>query len=284
MTIHARVSAVIPARNVGRIIRPTLESLRFCDEVVVIDMFSTDDTRAVCESYPNVRFFQRRDYIYGNFNYGIDQATGDWIIRLDSDEVLSPGLQRSIQRVLADPDPPHTNYDAFSHLYLFGMRLRGLYGDQWRTVLFRKGCGRYEVRSEHEGLTLTGSTGRLDGHYDHFSTPSISAWIAKYNYYTDRDTERAAVRRPTPRWRVATDTLRFFWGAYFGKGRLYRDGYLGFAVAAIATIGQVLYHLKAWEKYERQRRSAAGLLAEHPNMYDPPADPAPGVPTDEEVG
>ena len=272
---QASVSAVIPTKNVAGIIRPTLESLRFCDEVVIVDMFSTDDTRAVCESYPNVKFYERQDYIYGNFNYGVDQATAEWIIRLDSDEVLSPQLQRSIQEVLADPHPPHSIYNAMFHLYLFGMLLHGLYGDQWRTILFRKGCGRYKVLCEHEGLTLTGSTGRLAGHYDHFSTPSISSWVAKYNYYTDRDTERADIRRPPPRIKVVLNTLRYFRGAYFGRGRLYRDGYLGFVVAAIATFGQVLYDLKAWERYERRRLMAAGLLPDHPNMYDRTSDPAP---------
>ena len=53
------VAAVIPTKNVANVIRPTLDSLEFCDEVIIVDMYSTDDTRAVCEGYPNVRFFER---------------------------------------------------------------------------------------------------------------------------------------------------------------------------------------------------------------------------------
>src|SRR5262245_27441672 len=98
---RATVAAVIPTKNVADIIAGTLESLRFCDEVIVVDMFSTDATRAVCELFPNVRFFQRHDYIYGNFNFGVELAKSEWIIRLDSDERLSPELQREIIELLS---------------------------------------------------------------------------------------------------------------------------------------------------------------------------------------
>ncbi len=57
------VAAVIPVKNSARVVGGALASLRFCDEIVVVDMNSTDDTRAVCERYPNVRFFTRDDYI-----------------------------------------------------------------------------------------------------------------------------------------------------------------------------------------------------------------------------
>src|SRR5437016_13512356 len=94
------VAAVIPTKNVADFIGGALESLRFCDEVIIVDMFSTDDTQKICESYPNVRFFQRQDYIYGNFNFGMEQARSQWIIRLDSDERLSPELQDEIIALL----------------------------------------------------------------------------------------------------------------------------------------------------------------------------------------
>src|SRR5829696_754581 len=88
------LSVVIPTLNVEAIIARCLESLRWADEVVVVDMFSTDRTQAICESFPNVRFLQRRDYIFANVNFGMKQAAGDWVMRLDSDEVLTQELGR----------------------------------------------------------------------------------------------------------------------------------------------------------------------------------------------
>src|SRR5215212_640490 len=86
------LSVVIPTLNVEAIIGRCLEAVRWADEVVVVDMFSTDQTRAICERFPNVRFIPRRDYIFANVNHGMEVATGDWVMRLDSDEVLTPEL------------------------------------------------------------------------------------------------------------------------------------------------------------------------------------------------
>jgi glycosyltransferase involved in cell wall biosynthesis len=266
---RATVAAVIPTKNVAEIIRPTLESLRFCDEVMIVDMFSTDDTRRVCESYPNVRFLQRQDYIYGNFNYGADQAASAWIIRLDSDEVLGPELQASIQEVLDDPNPQFSHYDAACHLYMFGMRLRQGYGAALRTVLFRKGSARYPVKTEHETLERQGKAGRLRGFYEHFTNPTIGTWIEKTIYYIDKELERTPLRPPQSRWKVLLNIARYFRGAYFGKGRLREDGYLGFVVALWGAFANALIEIKMWEKYEQARLKAAGKLPDHPH-----ADPS----------
>ena len=271
------VAAVIPTLNVARLIRPTLDALRFCDEVIIVDMFSTDDTRAVCESYPNVRFFQRHDYIYGNFNFGVEKATAEWILRFDSDEVISPELRDSVIKVLEQPNVAFTHFDAESRLYISGMRLHGGYGNLWRTTLFRKGAGHYAVQGEHEGLTLSGPGGRLSGHYDHFSVPSLSSWLGKYNYYTDKDSERIPLRPPQPWWKVLWHAMNHFRGSYFGAGRLRHDGYLGFAVAVLAAFAQVLLELKVWERYERHRLSEAGLLPDHPNARPDSAQPSPAT-------
>jgi len=267
---RATISAVIPSKNVETIIRPTLESLRFCDEVVIVDMFSTDGTRALCKSYPNVTFIERQDYIYGNFNFGAEQAKGEWILRLDSDEVVSEELRDSILEVLNTLATPFLHYDAFCHLYFFGMRLRHGFGDQWRTTIYKKGTGRYPMRSEHEGLECTGPAGKLRGHYDHFTNPTITTWIAKTNYYLDKDNERVPPRPPKGRWKVMLNMARYFRGAYWGKGQLRKDGYLGFVVALWSAFSMALIEFKLWEKQERARLKDAGLLPSHANAS--PAD------------
>lgn len=246
------VAAVIPNKNSARTIRATLESLRFCDEVVVVDMFSTDDSKRICAEFPNVRVLERQDYIYANFNFGVDQARTDWIVRLDSDEVLSPELQESIVRVLEGGGGTGGErfdcYDAFCHLYFFGKRLRHGFGNQWRNTLFRKGVASYQANSEHEHLTVTVPVGRLAGHYDHFTNVTIARWIEKINYYTDRDVERVKDPRPTGRWRVTYMVLRNFQRLYFRPGWLVRDGYLGFVVAGVAAFALFIQYAKIWER------------------------------------
>lgn len=248
------VAAVIPTKNVAGYIRGTLESLWFCDEVIVVDMFSTDDTEKVCSGYPNVRYFPRNDYIYGNFNYGLDQATSEWVIRLDSDERLSPELQDEIVALLAG-DPDCDYYDAPFVSYICGHPIR--HGMAWeqpvRKTLFRRGTLRYKVESEHEDLTPAVDRplrrGLLTHRYHHFSTPDISTFWRKLDYYADKDYERADLThwRPTPVWRLLVSIARGFFRQYV-RERGYRDGYPGFILCAMNQMSRLLYQFKAWER------------------------------------
>jgi glycosyltransferase involved in cell wall biosynthesis len=256
---RATVAAVIPTKNVAGFVRGTLDSLWFCDEVIVVDMFSTDDTAKVCGEYPNVRFFRRNDFIYGNFNYGLDQATADWVIRLDSDERLSPALQDEIVALLgATPDCDY--YDAPFVSYLCGHPIH--HGMAWeqpvRKTLFRRGTLRYKVRSEHEDLTPAVDRplrrGLLRHPYHHFSTPDISTFWRKLDYYTDKDYERADLSgwRRTPVWRLLLSVARGFFRQYV-RERGYRDGFAGFILCAMNQMNRLLYEFKGWERQGRLR-------------------------------
>lgn len=265
MSRRQTVAVVIPTYNVERTVQPTLESIKWCDEIIVVDMLSTDRTREICTSFPNCRFFERNDFIYGNVNYGIEQARSDWIIRLDSDEVLSPELSDSIGAVLRDPKPEYDGYEARSHVHFMGYRLRYGFGwENWRTTLFKKGFARYEARSEHEELKRSGRWSRLQGHYDHFTNPTIATWLQKLNYYTDKDLERAVDPRKPSAFQMIYRPARWFQRYYFYPGQAFRDGMPGFVVACIAAFGMFLLQAKLWERAMRLRRGK-DFVPPHPN-------------------
>lgn len=256
------VAAVIPTKNVAHIMRPTLDALGFCDEVIVVDMFSTDDTRQVCESYPNVRFVQRQGYIYDNFNFGVDQATTDWILRIDSDEVVSPELRQAILEVLEGRGEPGVEcYSAAEHLHMFGFRMRHGYGSKvWRHTLFRKGAARYLARSEHEDLHSDQPWLPLRGHYDHFTSPTLSDFVRKIDYYTERDVERWPAERGKVLGAVGMLRQVLVWWLrfYIHPYKAHRDGMPGFAVSVIGAFSIILLELKKWEKAATLERAESG--------------------------
>jgi glycosyltransferase involved in cell wall biosynthesis len=265
------LSVVIPTLNVAPIIRRCLDSLTWADEVVIVDMFSTDATEAICTEYPNVRFLQNRDYIFANVNYGAERASGSWIMRLDSDEVPTAEMAAEIRdRVLSEREPQYSGYWAPSRTWFCGKPLR--YGSAWdprgagrgytyRKVLFRKGTARYECKREHEDLTTTGEYGTLEHPYEHYSHPTLTGWIAKMNYYTDRDAERlteaevaaaAGLGIRTVAWR----TVRDFVSLYFRR-QGYRDGAHGLAASFLYSIYPAIERLKRWERSLEREGSAA---------------------------
>jgi glycosyltransferase involved in cell wall biosynthesis len=260
-----RVAVVIPTLNVEKFVKPTLDSVTWCDEVVIVDMFSSDGTKALCTSYPNVRFIERRDYIYANVNHGIEQADADWIIRLDSDEVVTPELRRSIEAVLSAEDEPFDGYEARSDLFFMGYQLRYGFGkDNYRELLFKKGFGKYRAQSEHEGLERKGRWGKIEGAYLHYTNPTISTWVNKINYYTDRDVERLETpTSPTVRG-MFYRPLRWFGRYYVYPYQAFRDGMPGLVVACIAAGAMFLQEFKTWERAERIARGP-GYRPPHPN-------------------
>ncbi len=259
--MRKRISVVIPTFNVARIIGRCLDALCWADEVNIVDMHSTDDTRRICEAYPNVRFHENRDYIYANVNYGIARSSHEWVMRLDSDEVVTPELADEIQEVVLQERVPHyTGFYVPSRTFFFGRWIK--YGPAWdprspvpgeayRKLIFRKGTAFYRCEREHEDLTTTGEYGFLRAHYLHYSHPSISQWLDKMNYYTDRDVERVPAERiRVPSWRqlrVAFWLLHNFYGLYVRR-RGYRDGFHGFVVCSLHAAYPIIEQFKLWEK------------------------------------
>jgi glycosyltransferase involved in cell wall biosynthesis len=274
------ISIVMPTRNVAPILRRALDALAWADEIVIVDSFSTDETPEVARSYPNVRFYQwvrPEGYsIYAKVNYGIDRASGDWIMRLDSDEVVTPALAREIEEVLEDPRCPYDGFYVPSRTYFFGRWIRygiayntrGINrttpGHGYRKCLFRRGRARYPDHHVHEEMESTGDWGYLQCHYDHFSHATVSQWIEKMNRYTDIDTARwgfddPMFRRYHPWKTLAAVSLLFF--DHFVRKKGYRDGMHGFMLAGLNAVYLFVERCKMWERlWMQEQRSRSGEM------------------------
>lgn len=252
------VCVVIPTLNVGSIIDRCLRSVSWADEIIIVDMFSTDDTIERCRHYPQVRVYQRRDYIFSNVNFGMEQATTDWVIRLDSDEVLNEQLQESVLMVLRRPEPGINGYYFPSVQWMFGQPMHHGVGCPERNIrkcMFRKGTARYECRYEHEDITVAGNLGTLAGHYEHRTNSTVAEIVTKFNYYTDRDVERERGRKARPRiWRIVYRAARMFVLYYF-QWRGYKDGHLGFFSSLFrGPVYVFIEEAKRWEAWSARSR------------------------------
>ena len=133
-----------------------LESVRFAEEVVLVDGGSTDDSTRIAEEF-GARFFVRRNSMQLNINknFGLDQSRSEWVLILDTDERIPAQLALEIERQISEG-----SYDGYyiTRRNYFGRRWLahgGWYPDRVLR-LFRRGKGRFECKHVHEMLTLTG--------------------------------------------------------------------------------------------------------------------------------
>ncbi len=259
-----RLSVVIPTKNCVELLRRTLAALDFVDEIVVVDMFSTDGTAELVRAHPKGRLIQREGYIYENVNHGFRAASGDWLLRLDSDEVCTPELGREIRERIADAPPDLCGFFIPNRTYYSNRWLRygpaydehsPVAGERFRLSLFRKGTGGYESELEHEDLTVHGRCERLTHRYDHYSVRSFSHYISKNNYYTDMNIERmnpAEYNARREAWAMLWGPLKEFL-VFFIKRKGYKDGPLGIIACGGYAIQRFMIHAKRWERLTAAR-------------------------------
>lgn len=186
------LSAVIITLNEESNIRRCLDSLAFCDELVVVDSGSTDNTVSIAKEYGAKVFHQ--DWLgYGEQKqYATEQADHDWVLCIDADEIISLELQTSIQQLtLCDTSaqnnkPPISAYRMPRRNHFLGKALR--YGEGYPDLslrLFHRQHGHWSKDKVHEGVHTHGKTVTLSGDLMHYSQETITAYLNKQNRYTE---------------------------------------------------------------------------------------------------
>lgn len=154
--MNASILPVILTLDEAPNIARALEALRWAPRVVVLDSGSTDATEALARGFPNVDFKVRAfDSHAAQCNYALDELAGEtaWLLFLDADYVLTPGLVAELHALA--PPPGVAGYRARFRYCIDGRPLRGaLYPP--RVVLFRRGAGRFVQRGHTQLLEITG--------------------------------------------------------------------------------------------------------------------------------
>lgn len=260
----SRVSAVLITKNEATRIRPCLDSLRWVDEIVVVDDESTDETPRLCEQ-SGARVLVRRSE--GDFdqqrNAGIDTASGEWILQLDADEVVPHALQEEIRRVVRHP-PTAVAYRIRRLNHFLGRPMRRG-GWTWNEVkLFRKSSARYVGHSVHETLQVDGPVGQLASPIWHYPFQSLTQFVERQNFYTSVEARLLRHTHPTlpvsrVRRQLLARPLKLFWKSYVKKGG-WREGMHGLIFAALFAWVEFLKWAKWWA--DGQRAEVRGQRSE----------------------
>jgi len=106
MNMTTGISATIITLNEEKNIQRCLESLSWCDEIIISDSHSTDKTKAIASTFKNIVFFEEDWYGYGKQkNIAADHAKNNWIFNIDSDEICTPELAAKLQKIIIEKNP-----------------------------------------------------------------------------------------------------------------------------------------------------------------------------------
>jgi glycosyltransferase involved in cell wall biosynthesis len=197
------ISIFMIALNEESKIAKALDSVRWADEVIVVDGGSQDRTAQICRQH-GARVFERPfDDFASQKNYAIAQASHNWVFGLDADESVSDMLAQAVQRV-TQTETSAAGFKVERRNLFLGKHLRfGGQGKEWILRLFRKEAGSYHG-IVHEEIQLGGRSERLNGVLNHQSTASIDEYMKKLPIYTGFEARRMAEEHRVPNFFKAT--------------------------------------------------------------------------------
>ncbi len=246
-TNHSFLSAVVISLNESKNIQRCLASLSFCDDTVVVDSGSTDNTVALAIS-AGARVIHQDWLGFGKQKqFAVEQAKYDWVLCIDADEVVGSVLQEQIQAV--DFDTAQASAYRFPRRnHFLGKALH--YGEGYPDVslrLFDRRQAGWSDDTVHEGVRAEGRVDSLRGDLLHFSEDSIAGYLAKQAHYTDLQAQALfASGKPVGSFTCFTRPLvRFIKFYIFRRGFL--DGMPGFIHISIGCFNTFCKYAKLIE-------------------------------------
>lgn len=191
--VRQPVSAVLITLNAASQLKVCLESVAFCDEIVVVDSGSTDGTTELAQRY-GARVLQAEWRGFGQQKqFAVEQAAHDWVLCIDADERVSEALCASIEATLVAPANAAYRFARCNRFMGRYLRHGEGYPD-WSLRLFDRRCARWSDNVVHEKVLFDGNVGTLAGDLLHDSAESLESYLTKQNRYTTLAAEDAIAR------------------------------------------------------------------------------------------
>ncbi len=266
--MREKISVCITAGNEENNIRRCLESVKWADEIVVIDSFSTDRTAEICREYTELVYEHRWLGYIGQKNLAKDMASHRWIFFIDADEAVSDDLRDEILEHFNSGQSATLSGFEFPRLvYFLGRWIRhGDWYPDYKLRLFDRTKGRCGGKEPHDRMLVEGTTKRLKAPLYHFTYDDLSDQVATLNRFSTITslTQQEEGRIFRLRDLLFRPAWRFFRGYILKRG--FMDGLPGYIVAKSQAYSVFIKYAKLWELQTQAGKEAP--------LKNPPDDTA----------
>ena len=192
------VSILIPVKNEEENLKKSLPSVKWADEIFIVDSNSSDGTHEIAKKFgAKIVQFEFNGTWPKKKNWSLENLPfkNEWVFILDADEVLHPNAEEEFHSIITNPNNEYNGYWINRRFMFMGKWLKHAYYPNWNLRLFKHKSGRYEKLTDintesgdnevHEHVIVQGSTGHLNTEMDHYAFPSIDVFVEKHNRYSN---------------------------------------------------------------------------------------------------
>ncbi|MDP2649861.1 MAG: glycosyltransferase family 2 protein [bacterium] len=244
-----KISAIVLTRNAENLIADCLDSLSFCDEIVVVDSLSSDRTKDIAEKMGAKVF----EHVFEDFsqarNFGLKKASGEWVIYVDSDERVSEELASEIKSKMLE------NFSAFK------VKRKNFYfgNHEWPYIehlerVFRKDKLEGWHGRLHESPKVKGSIGTLEGYLLHYTHRDLASMVNKTIEWSRIEAEmRFKSGHPKMTWwRFPRVMLTAFFDSYIRQGG-WKAGAVGLIESMYQSYSIFITYARLWEMQQEKK-------------------------------
>ena len=245
MQIMPCLSAIIITKNEAGNIADCLDSLSFCDERIVVDSGSDDDTVQIAERKGARVILHDFTGFGAQKNFALSQAQGVWVLSIDADERVTPALADEIKTAVASGEADGYEMPRRSTFCGRAMRHSGWYPD-YVLRLFRRESARFSEHIVHERVTCDGKVARLREPILHFPVARLEDALSRIDRYSTAGAEITVSSGKRVSFSTGiTHGLYAFFRAYVLRAG-FLDGREGFLLAVAIAEGSYYRYMKAW--------------------------------------
>ena len=256
------ISAVLIIKNEEEYISRALQSLSWCDEIIVVDSYSSDQTIKICND-PKAPWSSKIKTIQQEWlgfseqrNFAIEKASSKWIFFLDGDEACTPELANRIQKLLSDhhQDQPSIQYRVHRQEFFLGKPIHyGIWNPSYHVRLFKKGDVKF-AGTVHEGSVSKSEIRKINESIEHVKDLRIERFLTKLNHYTSLQAQNdhdSGVKTNFIKISLAFPAMFYKNYIYYQS---YKDGKEGFIISVLEGISRTVRHLKIWQLQRKSRQ------------------------------
>lgn len=255
-----KLSVVINTKNAAKTVEKTLKSVKFADEIVVVDMHSSDETVSIVQKYTD-KIFAHEDvgYVEPARNFAIKKALGEWILIVDADEEVPPELEQTIQEILQAQETGRVVADCYylprkNIIFNKAIQRTGWWPD-YVLRLFRKGFVSWS--NEIHSIPITKGTvvelpaidkkALIHHNYQH-----VDQYLERLNRYTSIQAQELTTKLAEKKQSIdgAYITRKFyaeFLSRLFAQNGI-ADGTHGVSLSFLQGLSELVVSVKSWEK------------------------------------